>query len=590
MNLLDNLKARYEVAKNFTKDYHEQVKQAVKDYKAENPEVALDKVDVVEVSQNKYKLTYPLIFVNHEAMMASMFDRVPELIISGKGKKDEEKKLKIIAAYEYLKDKLSFEWILNDVAWWFILAGMATAHATYDQQSKQVPVIDEMGQPMMDADGNPLTREEYQFDDPVVEVGDPLKEVYSPESKFTVDFDKVPYYFRESLMDPEEVKRVYKKDVEADATIDISNDKKSESTDLQRVRVRFYYGNVPKENKGEVDEWSYDAKYFVVMTEKKILHKEKINQLYCKGLKLHGVPNEFFGFGLAKLLRRSQNEKSTRRSQQIRYADVMSMPKVAIDETTKVDENAINDPRVGVALLYSEKKPEYMVPPPMPDTLIAAEQHVDSDAQQISGLMDLSTGSQQTMTDKATGQAIFAEASERRVRTARRKLIEFYKQLVIMVLKLAQEKWDTVKMAAITDEEGNEQQVEVSSGDLKDINFDTDIDIDGESMIVNKDILRQQAIELYNITKDDALVERTEVFKDLMSTGFNKRNPEKYIASPELEPGTQLTNPQTGEIFLVDETGKPVKQEQQETLSAPTGEVGTATTQAGIEGGMNRGL
>lgn len=585
MNLLNNLKSRYEVAKNFTKDYQEQVKTAVKDYKAENPEIALDKVDVIEVSQNKYKLIYPLIFVNHEAMMASMFDRVPDLIFNGKGKDDEEKKNKVVGAYNYLRDKLSLEWFLNDSAWWFILAGMATAQAGYKQVTKDVPLLDEMGQPVIDQmTGKPQMRTVLEYDDPTIETSDPLKIFFSPESQYTVDFSKVPYYFIEDLMDPNEVKRIYKTKVEPDATIDIKTDKKSESADLQRVKVKMYYGTIPEENKGEVEGWDFDKKYLVVMTENKILHKEATQNL-CRGLRLHGVPNEFFGFGIAKLLRASQNEKSTRRSQQIRYADVMSMPKIAQDETTKVDENALVDPRVGIVVTYSDKKPEYMSPPTMPETLILAEQHVDSDAQQISGLLDLSTGAQQTMTDKATGQQIFADAAEKRVRAARRKLIEYYKQCVIMLLKLAQENWSGEKVVSITDDNGQNVDITISAEDLKDIDFDKDIQIDGESMVVNKDVLRQQAIEFYNSTKDDPIIERSEVVKDVLSDGFGKRNPEKYIAQSGLTPGMTLTA-QTGETYTVDESGKVVPAQDMQSLGQPA-DIGQATTPGGLQGGVN---
>jgi hypothetical protein len=452
--------------------------------------------------------------------------------------------------------------------------------------TRDVPMIGEDGEPMLDEEGKPLKRTVVEYDDPVLEVGDPLKEYYSPESEFSYKFDKVPYLFRKTLMTPEEVKRIYRKDVEPDATIEITADKKSENADLQRVQVYFYYGNIPTENKGEVTDWEDDANYYIVYTEKKVLHKDKILDKPCRGLRLHGVPNEFFGFGLAKLLRRTQQEKSTRRSQQIRYADVLSMPKVAIDENSRVDENAISDPRVGIAVVYSENKPEYMVPPPMPDTLMIAEQKVDSDAQQISGLLDLSTGGQQSMTDKATGQVIFAEAAEKRVRSAKRKLLEYYKEVIIMLLKSCQENWTTDKEYAITDEDGQEQNIAVGSADLAEIDFEKDIDIDAESVSMNKDVIRQQAIEFYNMTKDDPLVERTEVIKDVMRDAFGKHHPEKYITEIDLEPGTMLTT-ETGEMYTIDDSGKLVPAQAEAETAQPTGDANVATSEAGLQGAVN---
>ena len=78
-----------------------------------------------------------------------------------------------------------------------------------------------------------------------------------------------------------------------------------------------------------------------------------------------------------------------------------------------------------------------------------------------------------------------------------------------MLLKLCQANWQSDKLVTITDEEsGEDMEVNISPDDLSDIDFDKDVDIDPESVTINKDVLRAQAIELYNITKDDPLVER----------------------------------------------------------------------------------
>lgn len=189
-------------------------------------------------------------------------------------------------------------------------------------------------------------------------------------------------------------------------------------------------------------------------------------------------------------------------------------------------------------------------------------------------MLDLAGGSQSSITDKATGQAIFAEASERRMRQAKRKYIEWYEQVVIMLLKLAQENWSEEKIVNITDEEGKDEAVAVSSADLKDIDFDTDIHIDGESATYNRDVLRQQAIELYNITKDDPIVNRKAIFSDVVQDGFSKSNPERYIQEAPVAPGTALVDPNTGEQYIVDETGELVSQQMQQGMAEPTGGVG----------------
>lgn len=590
MNLLNNLKSRFGVAEDFTKEFHEQIKQGIKEYKAESP---FDKItynadtNIIQVTDNRYKMVYPLIFNNTESMLASMFDRTPDLIFTGRGKMDEEKKNKVDAAYRYLVDKCDLEWFMNDSAWWFVVAGFATGHISYKKEYHDEPVLDEMGQPIIDMDGQPQMRTVYDFDDPEVEVGDLTKEYFSPESEFTVKMDKVPYQFRKTLMDPVRIKEIYKKDVEPDATLEVAIKDKTEIKDLKRVQVWMYYGNVPKENKGEVDNWTYDGEYYIVYTSKEILHKEKLKGKSCRAVKWYGVPNEFFGFGLAKLLRNMQAEKSMRRGQQIRYADVLAFPKITIDETSDLDDDAMLDPRANLIVTYKDKKPEYLIPPEMPQTLIIAEQHVDSDAQQTSGLIDISTGAQQSSVDTATGQSIFAEAAAQRVRRAKDKFTSFYKQIVIGLLKEAQANWQTEKLVSITDDEGNEQEVAIKPSDLSDIDFDKDIDIDGESMSINRDVMRQQAIGFYNITKNDPIVNRKEVIKDVVQQGFGKTNPDRYIAKSDVQPGTTLVDPNTEKIYIIDESGQLVSQEMQQDLSQPTGGVDVASSASGLSGSVN---
>lgn len=593
MNLHNTLKTRLAVAKSFTKKFQEEVKRSVKDYKAEDTDAAtLMNLDYVETVNTRYKFTIPLIFTNQEAMLASLFDRVPDLVISQGGVKDAEKANKVQAAYRYLTDKLSIQWFMNDAAWWFILVGFAAAHARYKQESEEVPLIDEMtGQPQIDPmTGEEAVREVFTYDDPILEVGDPLKEYWSPESKFTVKGDKIPYYFREELMSVDQVKEVYNKKVESDAVLENASveDKKSEnSADFKRVKVYFYYGDVPNENKGEVKEWSSDAPYYIVLTDKEILYKTRMDDKYCKLIKWYGAPNEFFGFGIGKVLRNFQREKSLRRGQQMRYADIAAFAKLLLPAGTTIDEKSANDPRENPTLMFDgEKPPSYLVPPDMSNTLQMADQKVDEDAQRASGMMDISTGGQKAGVDTATGQSIFAEASERRMRQAKRKFVEFYEQVIIMLLKLAQKNWQESKMVKITDDDGEEQSVEVSANDLSDIDFDTDIHIDGESVTYNKDVLRSQAIEFYNMTKDDPLVNRKPVISDTMKDAFNKSNPERYIQEPPVAPGSILTD-QTGQQFTVDETGTLVSAPMEQSMAAPTGDSGVPSDPSAIQGQVN---
>jgi hypothetical protein len=65
---------------------------------------------------------------------------------------------------------------------------------------------------------------------------------------------------------------------------------------------------------------------------------------------------------------------------------------------------------------------------------------------------------------------------------------------------------------------------------LKTVDFDTDIDISLDNIMVNENTLAERAIALYDKIKDDPMVDRQAIFVDfLLKKGFRIKNPEKYI-------------------------------------------------------------
>lgn len=585
MTILDLVKSRHALAERFTEKFQDEVKQNLKDYKAEDSWLSsfADDNKLYTNVIKRYEIIIPMIFTNHEGMMASMFDRVPDVIVGQGGSDDEEKQVKVEAAYKYLKQKLDLESFMNTAAWWYILTGFVTAHVGYVKKTTEVPATDELGQPLMSQDGEQIMMTVYEEDDPEISVDDPMYTFFSPESKYSVRADQIPFYTRTKLMEVSDVLRTYDIQVEPDSTLRDYQDKKDSKSDvleedLKRSKIIMYYGNLKDEVADELEElgvaYDPDGWYYVVCTRSTLLYVERTpnDMRTCRTLKWYGIPTEFFGFGIAKLLRPFQKEKSLRRTQQSRYADVASYPKLVVPMETEIDEMAATDPRELPVLTYSGDKPEYMAPPDLSNVLILSEQKADQDAQQASGMLDISQGSQQSSTtDTATGQTIFADAAEKRVRFAKKKFMIFYKECVILLLKFAQLYWDEEKVVSITDDNGQEQEVTISPKDLSDVDFDKDITIDPDSITINKDVLRAQAIELYDRVKDDPLVDRREVFKDMMQLGFDKKNPDRYMRDMQVEPGTVLMNPQTGEQFTVDETGELVTYEAQQDMVQPEG-------------------
>ena len=149
--------------------------------------------------------------------------------------------------------------------------------------------------------------------------------------------------------------------------------------------------------------------------------------------------------------------------------------------------------------------------------------------------------------------------------------MKFYRACVIELFKQCQDNWTSDKILKLTDEDGNSEDVIVNADDLKDIDFDQDIEINAESVSVNKDVVRQQMIELYDKVKDDTLIDRKVIFKDMLRKGFEINDPDHYLKQSEIAPGTTLINPQTGEQFTIDESGEllPAQQNAGTALSSP---------------------
>lgn len=538
-DLLGLLTKRLNIAKKYTENFHDEVKRCVKDYELESSKSLVDQVNNINA---RYEFKIPYIQATHESYMASIFNRPPDLIIRNRGKYDEEKQKKILATYEYLKDKLDLATFTHETAHWFVLTGWTSAHASFVSEIEEVDGQDpETGEPLLDEMGEVIKVTNYKYNDPVITVGDPLREYFSPESEFSIDGKKIPHSFRSAKMSVDEIEKVYGVKVAPDSELDVDvEDDAKDRGDLERATVYFYYGTLPSSHKSAVKEvtWDADRLYYFIFTKSKVLHAEAINEKPCRYQRWYHTPNKFFGYGLGKTLRESQMELNIRRGQQIKYADLLSNPKLAYEIGTEIDLSAWQDPRATVGAGYKENPPQWIAPPPISETVMLAEQKAREDAQFISGLLDLNKGAQDAVTVKtATGQSIFAQAAERKVERVKQLYFHFYKSMVIYLLKLCRDNWEEEKLVYITDEDpvtGNEIafEMKITAQDLSDIDLDSDIDFDVENISVNKDALRAQSIELYDMAKQEMFVDRKKMFKKLLREVWNEKNPDQFILDP----------------------------------------------------------
>jgi len=556
MKLLDVLNNRYSIAKKATDKHIQEVKKCEEDYNCEKVYAGERDKTVYNkhLSVKRYEFPIPYIYSTHESMMASLFEKPPELIISDKGAKDEEKAELMRSVYKYLWDKLDLENYLEEGAWWFILTGFVSGYQSYRIEGEtETEMLDSENMPMIDEMGMPITQKLYAYHDPVTYIDDPTKTYFAPDSEFDVKgATRVPYLIREKLVEKSDVARQYEvneDEIEASEEIKVSGYKANTpdaKDDIKRVKVMYYCGQLPKNIKDEVENYSEEATYYVVHTTDKIL-SINVDQKYTTLAKWFGSPNDFFGFGIGKTLRSVQKEISIRRGQQVRYADLHAYPWLAIEAGTQLDPNALQDVQKRKPLVYTGTPPQFIVPPTMPATIVNADQISRSDAQFISGTLDLSKGAQETNTVKtATGQQLFAQSADKRTNKARKALGKFFRYSVINLFKLCADNWEEDKVITITDEDGITQDVLVNIEMLRSVDFDTDIDISLDNVMVNENTLAERAIALYDKVKDDPMVDRQAIFVDfLLKKGFKIKNPEKYIQ--QMEPMGQNMPPEMGQ-------------------------------------------
>ena len=556
--LLTLLNSRYSIAKAFTKEFHDDAKQAIDDYEAKDSQLKKDGIYNKHVKSGRYDIVIPYIFATHESMMASFFEKMPEIITTGRSAKGTQAANILKALYSYLEDKCDLDEFLGISSWWFFLIGMVSAHPDYKIESDgEAPQLDANGEPMLDDMGQPIMIPTYSYHDPVVSVDNMLKVYFAPDSEFTIDGKKVPYYFTDKLVEVDEIAEVYGVSVEADEELEVNDydSKKNNTDDLKRAKIMYYSGRLPKSEAQELLEmhnleWKFGQEYKIYFTKSKMLLVEEAEK-QCKLARFYAAPSKFFGYGLGKTLKPFQDDMSIRRSQMLRYADMFAYPWLMISGETKVDQKNIEDYRKKKPLIYSgDKPPEYLTPPPMPEVINQTDEAVRSDAQFTSGTLDLSKGAQETNTVKtATGQQLFAQSQDKRLQKARKAIAKYYREVVISLFKLCRDNWEDHKVITYTDDEGEDMEMEIAREDLESIDFDTDVDFNLDTVSVNQDIMSQRWISLMEQSAQLPFANNEKIYEKMLKESFKINNPESYVLTPEEQMAMQ---PQ------VDEFGNPL--------------------------------
>jgi hypothetical protein len=553
-DLLALFNSRRTLSKSFGKKYKKEVEKALDDYNIES----FDKKFLPDLHN---KLQIPYIFSTVESSLPSLFDQFPPVYMAQGGKMDKEFSEFSQLVWEYIVRLTNLNWTIEETGFTFLLGGLGTTLVDWEtdtetvEEELQIPLLNEDGTPVVDENGMPqietVTQENEVIvkDQPVIKYL-PYDEVYfSPESKFVVDDEdnkSIPYVIYKVSMDVDVASYIFNTEIEptdeeidldkVDAHLDADIDKLNiDKDDIKRVSVYFYQGQLPKD---KVEDWRPYRAYKAAFTTKQIL--EAPTQIEKKGIiniGNYGSPEEFYKFGEARVLRELEEDVSMGRSVIADYRDKLST-KVAVPHTTEFDEESFRSPKeFTIVKFIGDRYPQYITPPPIPETVLTSLGMSRDDIQMASAQLDISRGGTQSVVDTATGQKIFAQAQQKRIERKKGKLGEYIKAIAKNVLIMASQKWDVETFAQITDTNPEEIMQKGFIEKLSNIGTEYDLVIEIDDVVNNKEARAAQAIAMYREMKDVQMINQDELIRFVMKVGFNQKDTERFLSnqmSPEM--------------------------------------------------------
>jgi len=473
------------------------------------------------------------------------------MVYSKKGKDDDPKKDLLEAMDAYLTDKLNLQTFYRRSVHQGLLYGHVSSQQAYKVETQGSELInDSNGNPILDEKGNEIKKPIVTYDDPVVIVDNPQKTYFSPGSVYSEDCDSVPYIIREKTMSPDQIEEMYGIKVKADVISGVDGEGLSDSEKevIGATTIYEYIGLIPS----SVDKFGGTSVRIIFTSDKELLAEQ--SNKYCTQAKLYGdddTSGDFFGFGLAYILRDLQKELSISKSQMVRMRDMYAYPKPVVKDSERIETRSLYGTQGNEVIKFTETPPSYLVPPSPPGSIIASDQAMEAEAQSRSGSMDMSKGAQNSNTIKtATGQQIFADSMEVLVEDAKKIFGEYYRVTMINILKLCQKNWQNAKTLEIVDDEtGDTKEFSVDSNILASINFDTDVDVRLEDVTYNKDIKRRDILNMYSTMSDSPVVNKEELTKFVLKEAFGVKDFERFIIpqNDQTSPSTETPNQELSE-------------------------------------------
>lgn len=580
---LQLLKSRLTIAKAWCKKPHKAWREWINEYNIE------DFGDTEEI-RDKVRIGY--VFRKVESELPAIFDDQPDLFIKGRHPNTKDIEPLIEGTYDYLWDIQRLEEVIEDSATFFELIGMGFVISPWVTKTKKVaqmiqePIIDETtGQPVVDpTTGQPAMHQVQQYldvpiiDNPMAESQDPFKIFFSPETKFgpVMSSKNCPGYFIERVTTREEIKSRFNKDVDAGESLDLKDSDTEDEIDdeiekhgdvvkddLKRVTYYEYYGVLTeeaakgiKDEDGQTVEWTYDQEYHTFFTKNEELKAEacpyESYPLFIMGN--YGLANKFWKVGSAKYLIPLVQEYEMYRSQILEHTRKMSNPKTMVPTEADMDEKAFRDPRTGVIVKFANGvAPSYLSPAPLGREVEVGTNIVKSDLEQTSGQSNLGGGSNESTVKTPRGIQAFSEAADKNVRRKRKKIARVLRELIIFQFQQIAKYWkpEDNHTLAIMDGQGS-QNVQVTQEVLQvldGVNQMYNIDIEIESLSINKVQMRQDALNLWDLANQAPdIFNRSEVAKWMLQSGFSMKDGDRFLLTEEQRAAMMKPQPEQPKV------------------------------------------
>jgi len=448
------------------------------------------------------KIYNPYSWANVETVVPRMVAQRPSVVYKPREPQDEMASDIHTSLFEYWWDKdKAFEktvsWIKDALGYGTGIVKLYWKDVKKDITSYE---FDEMGKPMIDEDGEFVTRTDTvtTFDDPCLEVVNIYDFFTDPDATDIQNASWVIHRYWKTLDELEEAG--YYKNLKKLKRLISKVEKSVEERERHELAFGFIGEDDETVEKVECLEM-WDKNGLAVMAGGEVMIREQDNPFWHGKkpfivLKDSIVPHEFYGKGEVEPVIKLQHALNTIQNQIIdnRTQVLMNMWKVTGEN---VDESELIYRPNGVVHLSNEfEKVDPIVPPDLTGNAQKDLSLIKADIQQALGIYDYTKGADSGTNKTATGISLVQEAANARFAHKIQLLEEAIKELGSMILGLYQQFITDEKVLRVVGEKG-EEFVRVLPAEIAG-DYDCEPEA-GSTTPVDKQREREDIMNLYSI-------------------------------------------------------------------------------------------